>query len=100
MVGVDIQAHGQVTFGCRVVGGDGAQGFSQHHADTAMQQAKRLLGAVVHRHAAYQVVIAHLGDFNAQMLDRCVGVASVDVGQLRGFEPDRHVGVLQSNKAT
>ena len=39
VVGVDVQAHGAVALGAAESGTAGAQGFGQHHADAAMQQA-------------------------------------------------------------
>ena len=35
-----------------IKGAHGAQGFSQHHADSTVQQPERLTRALVHRHAA------------------------------------------------
>eukprot|EP01034_Spumella_vulgaris_P039488 gene39489-48796_t len=52
VIGIDVQPHGAMALGACAVSTQRAQGLGQHHAHAAMQQAKRLAGALVDRHAA------------------------------------------------
>jgi len=79
-----------MAFRAGVEGPDRAQGFGQHHADPAVQQAEGLLGARIHGHPAHQVVVAFFGDFDAQMAHRTTVVAGVHFFQAGLLLPDRH----------
>ena len=65
VVGIDVQPHRAVALGRCVARTARAQGFGQHHAHTAMQQAKRLLGALIHRHPRRDEVVADLQELDA-----------------------------------
>jgi hypothetical protein len=90
VVGVDVQADGTVTLRQGKGGAAGSQGFGQHHAHAAVQQAIRLAGVGVDRHAGANEVVADFQEFNAQAGHRGVDVDGVKDVDRDGLFPEGH----------
>jgi hypothetical protein len=82
MVGVDFKPHTRLRGRVKVqVGSDTAQGFGQGYGSPAMEQAHGLHRAVVNGHFTSQEIMAHLRQFNAQVLDHGVFTPGVKLLQ-------------------
>ena len=68
MVGVDVETDDVETFRAAHTGADTAERFCQYYRSAAVDDAHVLLRAVIHRHGGLDVVIADLGDDEADVL--------------------------------
>ena len=75
-------------------GAPGRKRLRQRHRCAAMEHARRLLGAVIDRHPRLQIVVAGLGQLDAQMADHRLRGAIVRIFERALVEPDHHPPAL------
>ena len=90
MIGIDVQAHAAPGLGCGVSRTARAQGFSQHHAHPAVQQAVGLNRARIDWHPRPNEIVANFQEFNAQMADCRVALNVSQQFDGDGAFPDGH----------
>ena len=80
------------------VGGVGRQRFRQHHGGAAVQDAERLMRALVDRHAPRQKVVADFDQLDAEVLDQPPPTEGLGI-QRRRTGPDRPGGCPAHGRA-
>lgn len=68
----------------------GRQSLRERHRRAAMQHTRGLLGAVIDRHARFQIVVAGLDHLDAEMADHRLRRALARISERSLVEPDRH----------
>src|SRR3990167_145462 len=91
VVGIDLQADAvELAAVDAQVAGGGAQGFRQHHRCAAMQQAVRLMGARIDRHAGADGFVVEGLETNIQLFADGVFQGFVELLEIGDLLPQGH----------
>jgi hypothetical protein len=93
VVGVDLQTDSIVLAAVDNEGGaNTAERFGERDGCSPMQEAIRLPGAVIHRHAAFDEIFPDLREFHAEVFCHGIFAQRLDKGDSQILlKPDRHI---------
>ena len=95
VIGVDIQSNSDsFRIFQAAIGRHTAKGFRQQHRCASMQNAKRLHGTLINRHAAFDIVVANFKVLDTHVADRGVFAGFGKIFKVRGAGPDCHRGLV------
>lgn len=97
MIGVQLDPKAAVFLGvCGQHRSDAAKRFCQRGRRAAMQNAVRLVGAGVDRHARLDKILTHGGELHAGRFHQCAGNAGIQRGKVDGakFRRDGHGKII------